>query len=716
MSRGHATVRTFIRLNVVPLFLVGCAIVTWGLISFDLKRTHDWNLLHANERLKSLTAVYADEVLRSLEGINYALYDLREQWRDNPEEFAELVRTQQARLDPNVAFNVSIADRDGAILFSSMHWDAGPVKIGDRDYFLFHARAQEDELHVSAPKLLREGVRWAIQFTRALPREGGRFNGIISISVAPEYFYRSYQNFALGDDGSMALVHVDGPLIARYPDSGMVMGQTLKNAPWLNAAPRESGFFRKQSEVDQIERLFAWRTLEEGELAVVIGQSTERILAPYHSQQRASMWWGGAATLFFLGAAYFAGWYRQQRDKSAASMQRMEQALAHSHKLESIGKLTGGVAHDFNNILQIIRSNVQLLEMTGKSSKTIDPHLKDISDAVERGSRLASQLLTFARKQKLHPSPIKLNRLLKNIDILIQRLVGPEIEVKIETDGEVWNICADPTLLENVIFNLATNARDAMKGRGVLTFSLKNEVLNPLDVEAYPGMTPGEYVALSISDTGSGMSSEVMERIFEPFFTTKPEGKGTGLGLSMVYGFIKESGGHIHIDSAVGVGTTVCIFMPRSLEEEAVAPSDAAPSPKGGTETVLVVEDNATLRNMSAMMLEQLGYRALKAPNATAALEIIESGCVFDVLMTDVIMPGGVNGVELARRVRAMYPDLTIVLASGDYENLESIQGMCSELNDIYFLPKPFSIHDIDAIIHQSRTRRQVPTYSNSSL
>lgn len=705
MSLRQAKVFTSLKLNVVSLFLAGCVFVTWSLIAFDLKRTHDWNFLHAKERLQSLTAIYADEVLHSVEAINYALFDLRVQWKGNPEEFADLVRARQAQLDLNVAFNVSVADRHGALLFSSMEWDAGPVNISDRAYFLFHSRSQDDELHVSAPKLLREGVRLAILFTRPLYRENGQFDGIISISVAPEYFYRSYQNFALGEDGSMALGHINGTLIARYPGPGAAMGRLIKNAPWLNALPRESGFFRKQSEVDEVERLYAWSMLEEGKLAVIIGESTHSILAPYYSQRRTYLAWGSAATLFFLGAAYFTGWFRRQREKSTASLQKMEQALQHAQKLESIGKLTGGVAHDFNNILQIIRSNVQILEMNDGDGKAIAPHLKDISSAVERGSKLAMQLLTFARKQPLHPSPLKLDRLLRNIDILIQRLVGPEIEIRIQSEGELWNIFADPALLENAIFNLATNARDAMNGKGVLTISLKNEVMDVSRIEAYPGMMPGDYVRLSLSDTGAGMPPEVIEHVFEPFFSTKSEGKGTGLGLSMVYGFVKESGGHIHIDSVVGSGTTVCLFMPRSLEEEPAALAGSVPQLKGGTETVLVVEDNPTLRNMVAMMLEQLGYKALKAENGAAALEIMESGGGIDVMVTDVLMPGGMNGIELAKRVRTSHPDLTILLTSGDYENLESIEEICAEFHAVHFLQKPFSIHDIDALIHKSRNR-----------
>jgi signal transduction histidine kinase len=274
-------------------------------------------------------------------------------------------------------------------------------------------------------------------------------------------------------------------------------------------------------------------------------------------------------------------------EKSEAERRHAEAVLRQAQKMESIGQLTGGVAHDFNNLLQVIGGNLQLLQRTVVAEEE-SRRLRIALSAVERGAKLASQLLAFARRQPLEPRSVNLGRLVRGMDDLLRRALGEEIEVETVIAGGLWNTLADTDQIENAIINLAVNARDAMDGHGKLTIEAGNAMLDDLYVAAHPDVTPGQYVILAVSDTGSGMTPEVVERAFDPFFTTKPEGRGTGLGLSMVYGFVKQSGGHLKIYSEVGHGTTVKIYLPRTHQPEEIV-SDGRDAPiTGGTETILV--------------------------------------------------------------------------------------------------------------------------------
>lgn len=691
--------------NAAIFVLAATLMLLWGFIAYDLHRTHDQAYKQAQKQLKNLANLYAEEVSSTIENIDYVLLDLRDNWQGNSVEFDSLVPFRQSRLDPSVAFNVGIIDADGRLIYTSIAWDAKPIDLGDREYFQFHYYNRGDGLYVSEPILLRVAHRWAIQFTRPLPAAQGQFNGVITLSVSPEYFSRFHENVDLGKNSSIALARVTGELLARSPHPELVLGAKIKSAPWMEGWNGERGFFQKYSEVDAVARLYAWQLLAEGSMAVIIGQSIDTILDPYYQQQRTYLVWGIAATAALLLAAYLIRRYQLQRAKAAADMEQMEEALARSQKLESLGKLTGGVTHDFNNLLQIISSNLDLMSLEGVNNKQLEPYVSSMSDAVKQGAKLASQLLTFARRQPLHPVVVNPGNLLKGIDSLIQRLVGNNIAVKTNIADNVGNVEVDPALFKNVILNLAANAKHAMNGQGTLILSVGNETINEHRVTDYPGIVPVEYVMLSMMDTGSGMPPEVMERAFEPFYTTKPEGEGTGLGLSAAYGFVKESGGHIHIDSEVGAGTTIKIFLPRSSKNEDKA-SPPARKIEGGTETILMVEDNAELRRMTGLMLEHLGYRVLGAPNAKEALAIISKENSIDVLFTDVLMPGGMNGVELARQTMKTHPGLAILLASGSYDLHESVTDLQTEVGAIDFLQKPYKIEQVDAAIRKLRSHK----------
>jgi signal transduction histidine kinase/CheY-like chemotaxis protein len=356
------------------------------------------------------------------------------------------------------------------------------------------------------------------------------------------------------------------------------------------------------------------------------------------------------------------------RDRTA-ELEKTHAQLRQSQKLEAIGQLTGGVAHDFNNVLQVISGNLQLLQMSFAGNPEAQRRLESASFAADRGAKLSSQLLAFARRHPLQPVATNIGRVLRGMDDLLRRALGESVQIETVVAGGLWTTMADPHQLENVILNLAINARDAMKGDGRLTLELNNAMLDDQYVLNEPDVTPGQYVMLAISDTGCGMPPEVVARAFEPFFTTKREGEGTGLGLSMAYGFVKQSHGHIRIYSEVGSGTTIKIYLPRSMQPEVELPNLRNAPVVGGSETILVVEDDLAVQATVVDILRGLGYHVLKASDGQGALTILQSGVPVDLLFTDVVMPGPVRSIEVARQAKQMLPKIEVLFTSGYTQN-----------------------------------------------
>ncbi|MBC7454210.1 MAG: response regulator, partial [Massilia sp.] len=354
----------------------------------------------------------------------------------------------------------------------------------------------------------------------------------------------------------------------------------------------------------------------------------------------------------------------RSRDLEAANEQ-----LRHAQKMEAIGQLTGGVAHDFNNVLHVISGNLQLLAMSLPGDSAAQRRIQTARFATERGAKLSSQLLSFARRQPLKPTPTNLGRVLRAMDDMLRRALGESVEIETVVAGGLWNTLVDQHQLENVILNLAINGRDAMQGQGRLTLELGNAMLDEAYVMQESDLAAGQYVMLAISDTGSGMPPEVVARAFEPFFTTKREGEGTGLGLSMAFGFVKQSSGHIRIYSEVGSGTTIKIYLPRSLQAEEEAFDMSTGAVIGGTETILVVEDDLAVQATAVDTLTELGYRVLRANDGQAALAVLQSRVPIDMLFTDVVMPGPVRSPELARQAEAMLPQIAVLFTSGYTQN-----------------------------------------------
>nr|WP_306805908.1 response regulator [Caballeronia sp. BR00000012568055] len=375
--------------------------------------------------------------------------------------------------------------------------------------------------------------------------------------------------------------------------------------------------------------------------------------------------------------------------ETADALRHAEEALRMAQKMEAIGKLTGGVAHDFNNLLQVIGGNLQLLAKDVAGSEKPEQRVRSALAGVARGANLASQLLAFGRRQPLARKVVNLGRFVRGLDDMFRRALGDGIEIETVVTGGLWNTLVDPFQVENALLNLAINERDAMSGHGKLTIEAGNASLDEAYALRHAEVTAGQYVMVAVTDTGAGMSPEVLERAFEPFFTTKREGQGTGLGLSMVYGFVKQSGGHVKVYSEEGHGTTVRIYLPRAKQEEDLETDiDTGPA-KGGSETILVVEDDEEVRATVVAMLGDLGYRVLRAKDAQSALAIVESGVPIDLLFTDVVMPGPLRSTELARKARERVPGIAVLFTSGYTDNAIVHAGRLDEGIDL--LSKPYT-------------------------
>jgi PAS domain S-box-containing protein len=381
----------------------------------------------------------------------------------------------------------------------------------------------------------------------------------------------------------------------------------------------------------------------------------------------------------------------------------MEDQLRQMQKMEAIGQLTGGIAHDFNNMLQVIGGNIETLQ---RRIGHENPHAQRLITAAlhgaERASTLTHRLLAYSRRQPLDPKPIELNRLIIGMSDLLTRTLGERIKVESVLSGGLWQVLADPNQVENAVLNLAVNARDAMADGGKLTIETANTHLDDAYAHVHSEVTAGHYVMLAVSDTGVGMTADVIEKAFEPFFTTKSLGEGTGLGLSQVYGFVKQSGGHIKIYSEPGEGTTVRIYFPRASTQAAISeprPTLLQMPELGGHETILVVEDDSDVRAYTIEILRELGYHVFEAHEGDTALGFLASEPEIKLLFTDIGLPGPFNGRQLSDEARRMRPDIKVLFTTGYAQNAIIHQGRLDP--GVQLIVKPFSFAGLAAKIRQ---------------
>lgn len=369
---------------------------------------------------------------------------------------------------------------------------------------------------------------------------------------------------------------------------------------------------------------------------------------------------------------------------------QLEAQLRQSQKMEAIGQLAGGVAHDFNNLLTVIEGYIDLLKSKLNGNSSVESYIKQMKKATERAVSLTRQLLTFSRRQVVQPKIIDVNKTIKELSKMLNRLIGEHIELITNFDPDLWRINVDPSQFEQIVLNLIVNARDAMPEGGELTIETEQIKLDKNYQRFHPDVKPGDYVLIKVSDTGVGMSEEVQQRIFEPFFTTKEKGKGTGLGLATVYGIIKQNNGHITVQSELGKGTTFSVYLP-AIKAKTYQETDESVNTKlrGRGQQILVVEDEYLVRELICDTLRNLGYNVLEAANGEQALKVFEQHAnEIDLVLTDLIMPG-MNGKKLADQLKREKPDVRLLFMTGYDDNAISKQGMIAE--DIDYISKPFA-------------------------
>ena len=596
---------------------------------------------------------------------------------------------------------IVVTSADGRPLVASSRFPLDrSVNFADRDYFV--------ALRDSAAPFVIGGIVFGRMthedlFTVAVRRgDPQHFAGAVLIGVSPLYFYNFDRALFSGDiDYNAALLRGDATLLAGYPGPAQSSEVAGRDDMLVAAFARnpDGDTVQGRSSLDGIERLIAYRRLADYPVVVAIGRRWGSVVNEWLTTIATHLVFGIPATLclLLLSLLVVRRW-RQQHDVLARLQGEVrrreiaEEALRQAQKMEAVGRLTGGIAHDFNNHLTVISSNIELLQhRLPQGSESLTRLTTAAMAGVQRAATLTHRLLAFSRQQPLDPEALDIGRLVSGMSDLLRRSLGEDIAIETVLPAGLWQTRVDANQLENVLLNLAVNSRDAMPHGGKLVIETANAHLDESYAAAHAEVSPGQYVMLSVSDTGTGMSPDVIERAFEPFFTTKPLGQGTGLGLSMVYGFVKQSGGHVAIQSEPGQGTTIKVYLPRFLRAvEAPKAAAVRTSAQPGKETILVVEDDEHVRRASVEALREIGYQVLEAGDAMDGVRLIVDRGGIDLLFTDVGLPGGVNGRALADAARKAQPGLLVLFTTG-YVREAARQTEVRE-QGLYFIAKPFTL------------------------
>jgi signal transduction histidine kinase/CheY-like chemotaxis protein len=682
---------------VFPLLLFGYA--SWANYHAAFER--------ADEQIRQALDLSAEHALRVFRSISVT-FDSVEQitrgrteptLRANAAELSERLKQFVSAL-PDIG-SVWILNAQGDAIISSLFFPLPAAANGPERAFFKSQLAQDPNIHVGEVLRAQMTRRLLFPVSKWRTDSSGTFSGITEISVLPSEFERFYQPLAERTSAAFALIRDDGAVLARYPVptvAGIKLDASTGFAQLVARSP-EGGEYTSVSGIDGIERRFAARRLEGFPLYVTSSLATRDIVRGWLWHMASYLVFGIPATAFFVALILLAMRTTNELYAEAERREAAEASLRQAQKMEAVGQLTGGVAHDFNNLLTIILGNLELALKHAPDGRQ-QRLLNNIYRAGERAAELTKRLLAFSRNQPLDPRPIDANRLVADMSDLFTRALGETIWIETVRGGGLWQTEVDRTQLESALLNLAINARDAMPSGGKLTIETGNAYLDEAYCANAEGVKPGQYVMIAITDTGTGMSQDVIGKAFDPFFTTKPAGAGTGLGLSQVHGFVKQSGGHIRIYSELGEGTTVKIYLPRSFAGSREA-RDEAKAPeirKGSLETVLVVEDDEEVRSFVTDTLRGLNYRVLEAADGEAALALVHQPDPIDLLLTDVVMPG-MNGRALGDAAQQHRPGLKILYMTGYSRNAIVHQGRLDP--GVSLIQKPFSENALASRVHE---------------
>jgi len=677
----------------------------------------------AFEETGNLALVLAGQLSRFLQTIDVMLAETRDDVLNVESEdvsawqrfvasqtMQEKLKAKLARLPQ--AFNIAVADANGQVLASTASWPAPAISIADRDYF--RSAQERDALAISSPIRNRVNGEVTIVFARNLKTLKGEFIGIAYISVSRKYFEIIYDSIKSVRDLSFILATMNGTVLARYPQQNNdVSGQRMPaNSAWYDAIARGGGSFVTPGVFGGQARLASTRPLQGFPLAVSVSTSVDVAFARWRTQAIVLGLGGSvfvACSIFLLLVAgremsWLAASEASLRDKSEslessiAERAEMERRLVQSQKLEAVGQLTGGIAHDFNNLLLVVIGNLDRLKDTLPPGSPELDLIESSLTAALAGSELSNSLLTFSRQHAFRLEAIDPKAIVDDQVRLLKRAIGGRVTLDTISSEDVFSITADTAQLRCALTNLVVNARDAMPNGGAITVRMYNTTQTKQDAALADGLAAGDYAVLEVADTGRGIASEHLSRIFDPFFTTKEVRKGTGLGLSMVYCFAKEMNGHIKVTSEVGEGTKFTLFFPRAAELREIAAPALAPAgdlvSARRHKTILVVDDDDLVRKSVVNQINSLGYSTIEASGPAEALEIIAGTEPFDLLFSDIVMPGPIDGVELAKLARERRSGLKIMLTSGfpDLKNGRSAADSCEQWQ---ILKKPYRRSDL---------------------
>jgi len=660
----------------------------------------------ATERVERTLDVLQEHALRVFQTIDRTIAETGEVVRGLPDDEIRAreqelhLRLQQTQLSLPQIEAIWLFDRTGRPLLASTIFPLpADLNNADRDYFRAHV-AQEVGTYIGDVLTARIGDQVFFVVSRRRTDPAGAFNGVLAVTVPPTSLKDFYARIAQGTALSAGLIRSDGTFLARYPSTGsgvQRLGAGNRFVAAIATRP-DQGAYTAVSQIDGVERRISYRKLPGYQVYVQAGFANDAIWRELREALAAHLVFGVPATALLLVLSFLALRHTRAFVSETQRREAAETALKQAQRLEAIGQLTGGVAHDFNNLLMVVSGNVERLRRDlhePRQKRALDA----IDNAARRGEGLTRQLLSFSRRQTLAPTVIDPRRQLQKIRDILRSSLRGDIAITLDIPGGIWPVRVDPGELELALINLAINARDAMPNGGALTLSARNTTLGGGAASDDPR---GEFVAIAMRDTGLGIPADVLPKVFEPFFTTKEVGKGTGLGLSQVYGFAKQAGGTATIASELGRGTEITLYLPRCVEVPLAHEDDSTLRPDGnGHGIILLVEDNAEIAEVSRANLEELGYRALHAPNAAAAMDIVERDRTIDLVFSDIVMPGPMSGLDLARRLREIRPGLPIVLTTGYSSALQSAAP-----EGFTLLTKPYDLASLHGVIEDTLRAR----------
>lgn len=724
---------TFRAVPLLRMLLIAALIGPAAAFAFLAALSHETAFERAEQTLARRTNLLVEHSLRVFDAhrlVAERVTDLlQEAGQQNRDE--RFVHERMSRYIANLPqiYSIWVTNADGRLAASTAVYPAPrDIDFTDRDYF--HLLRDNPDNGLVASEVARGKVDGKLFFAIGFPRRDaqGRFAGVIAISAIPEYFSEVYGRMLGGVADVASLVREDGAFLARFPGvagkADIPYRRLGPDSGLMRAIARDGpvGTFRSIAVTDGVERLYAYQKVPGLPAYLSVGRNVERVEAEWWKEISRFLPLVLTVTALLGGISWVA--LRRARAEELALIRLKDAldqrevaaaALRRAQRLEAMGQLTGGVAHDFNNLLQVMNGGLNLLGKPQPDDRRA-MILDSLQRAVGRGQALTRQLLSFARRQPLAPAPLRLDAAFDRLGLLLRQLLRTDIDLVVDI-GPVWPVLVDAAELELAVLNLGVNARDAMPNGGSLIITARQvprnspdapvrgperepesygEVVEPPEGHA-PGPLSGDFVALTIADTGVGIPADVLDKVYEPFFTTKEAGKGTGLGLSQVYGFARQSGGTVTIDSQIGRGTAVTLFLPRAVEEGVGMP-DADPETASSPSStalpclrILLVEDNPEIRETTKEVLSGAGHQVMVAGTGEEALGMLEAEP--DLVISDIMLGAGMDGLDLARTARRTRPDLPIVLVTG-----YSRSAKIAAADGFPVLRKPYDFNELQTL------------------